>query len=347
MKTYQATILVTGGCGSIGSAFISHLLKRGDLRVINVDALTYAGNPENVAMHSKNPHYIFKKDDITNSIALARIFDEYMPEYVINFAAETHVDRSVHLGAKIFLRTNTEGVLNLLEQVKRTGAKKYLQVSTDEVYGSLPLGSKSTFTEASPLRPNSPYAASKAAGDLLCRAYFETWQVPVVVTRCSNNFGPYHNPEKLIPFLTLRALQGKTLPVYGSGLNVRDWIHVDDHCSALALALFNGKPGEIYNIGSNGEKTNLEIAKKIAQHFKLGATAIQFVADRPGHDERYAIDASKIKKELGWKPMGNFDTVFKQTIEWYGSHLDWARRVFERSGIFHPHVELFSRKKRK
>ncbi len=342
-KKTQKVILVTGGCGSIGSVFIRQMLESTDYAIVNVDALTYAGNPDNVAMHKRNPRYHFVKCDIADGVSLEKVFKKFKPEYVINFAAETHVDRSVHLGARAFLRTNAEGVLTLLELIRRYPVTKMVQVSTDEVYGSLPLGSTERFTEISPIAPNSPYAASKAAGDLLCKAYHETWGLPVVITRCSNNFGPYHNPEKLIPFLVLRALAGQTLPIYGDGLNVRDWIYVEDHCRALALALFEGRPGEVYNIGADGERSNLDIALRIASYFKRGKEALEFFPDRPGHDRRYGIDATKIRRELGWRPQTEFDTVCTHTIEWYTKNQDWARRVFERSGIFHPHTSLFSK----
>lgn len=343
----QKTILVTGGCGSIGSVFIRQMLESSPHTIVNVDALTYAGNPDNVAMHARNPRYHFVKCDIANGTALEKVFKKFKPQYVINFAAETHVDRSVHLGAHAFLRTNAEGVLTLLELIRRYPVIKMVQVSTDEVYGSLPLGVTERFNESSPIAPNSPYAASKAAGDLLCKAYHETWSLPVIITRCSNNFGPYHNPEKLIPFLVLRALGGQSLPLYGDGRNVRDWIYVEDHCRALALALFSGKPGEVYNIGSDGERDNLDIALRVARYFGRGKEALEFFPDRPGHDRRYGIDATKIREELGWRPQADFDTVCTQTIEWYAKNQAWVQRVFKRSGIFHPHIQLFKKKKSK
>jgi len=338
------TILVTGGAGSIGSHFVRRMLKTGRFRVVNVDALTYAGNLENLADVRGNPEYVFVKADIADAKKIEAVFKKYQPEYVINFAAETHVDRSIHAGTNPFLHTNIGGVLVLLEASRKYPVMKFLQVSTDEVYGSLELGSRERFTETSPIAPNSPYAASKAAGELMCRAYLETFKVPVVITRCSNNFGPYHNPEKLIPFLVLRAVQGKSLPIYGDGKNVRDWIYVEDHCSALELALLKASPGSIYNIGADGERDNLEIASRIAVHFGLGEKGLEFVSDRPGHDRRYAIDSAKIRRELGWKPKANFDKVFEQTIEWYAANVAWAMRVFKRSGIFHPHKALFSKK---
>ena len=343
-KQSPSTILVTGGCGSIGSVFIRQILASSAHTVVNVDALTYAGNPDNVAMHRGNPRYHFVKCDIADAVALEKVFKKFKPAYVINFAAETHVDRSVHLGARAFLRTNAEGVLTLLELIRRYPVTKMVQVSTDEVYGSLPLESTERFTENSQIAPNSPYAASKAAGDLLCQAYHETWGLPVVITRCSNNFGPYHNPEKLIPFLVLRALSGQTLPIYGDGLNVRDWIYVEDHCQALALALFHGKPGEVYNIGARGERNNLDIALRVARYFGRGKETLEFFPDRPGHDRRYAIDATKIMRELGWRPQADFDTVCTQTIRWYTENQAWVQRVYKRSGIFHPHARLFEKK---
>ncbi len=335
----KKTTLVFGGAGFIGSNFIHLLLRTTKYNVVNVDALTYAGNRDNLASVSKNSRYSFIRGDITDQAQLRRIFDKVRPLFVINFAAETHVDRSIHEGASIFLRTNAGGVLNLLEEVRRTGVKKFVQVSTDEVYGSLPLGGKTRFTETTPLAPNSPYAASKAAGDLLCRSYFETFGVPVVITRCSNNFGPYQYPEKLIPFMILRTLAGKKLTMYGDGLNVRDWIYVEDHCRALLLCLLKGKAGAVYNIGADNERSNLEIARRINNHFKRDDSAIIYTADRPGHDRRYAIDSGKIQRELGWKPKTDFDRVFKSTILWYLNNPAWLERLMRRpSSTINKHL---------
>ncbi len=321
------TILIIGGSGFIGSNFIRRIMKRKNYRVVNFDALTYAGNPDNLIDIEKNPRYTFVKGDIRIPKNLTAVFKRYRPEYVINFAAETHVDRSIHESPAVFLQTNAAGVLNILEAVRDYPVKKFLHVSTDEVYGTLSLTGGKPFTEASPLRPNSPYSASKAAGDLICRAYFETWGLPIVITRCSNNFGPYQYPEKLIPFFVLRAMKGETLTLYGDGKNVRDWIYVEDHCNALELALFKAKPGSLYNIGATHEVSNLEIAQRIADYFKLSRSKITFIKDRPGHDRRYALNALKIKKELGWQPRAQFDTVFKQTIEWYEQHSAWINKL--------------------
>ena len=272
---------------------------------------------------------------------IEKVFKKHKPTYVINFAAETHVDRSIHVGAKEFINTNIVGVFNLLEAVKKYPVRKYVQVSTDEVFGSLPLDSKKSFKETTPFSPNVPYSATKAGGDLLCNAYFNTWKVPVIVTHCSNNYGPYQYPEKLIPFFILRMLEGKTLPIYGDGKNVRDWIHVLDHCRALELCLFKGKPGEVYNIGAENEINNLTIADKILKYFKKDKSHIEFVSDRPGHDRRYAVDASKIKKELGWKTVYDFEKAFEEKVKWYVNNPEWIDRVRKRTGVFNPHIDLW------
>jgi dTDP-glucose 4,6-dehydratase len=258
------------------------------------------------------------------------VFKKFDPDFVINFAAETHVDRSIHVGAKEFIDTNITGVFNILEAVKsHPRIKKYVQVSTDEVYGSLRLGSRIKFKETTPFAPNVPYAATKAGGDMLCRAY------------CSNNYGPYQYPEKLIPFFVLRMLEGKTLPIYGDGKNVRDWVYVLDHCEALRLCLFKGKPGEVYNIGADNELNNLQITDMILSYFKYDKKKLEFIPDRPGHDRRYAIDASKIKKELGWKPRYHFKKAFKETIDWYLANKTWVENVRQKTGVFNPHIDLW------
>lgn len=335
-------ILVTGGAGFIGSNFIRLILsKYKNIDIVNLDALTYSGNLENLGDISKDSRYVFVNGNVADKSTIEKVFAKYKPTYVINFAAETHVDRSIHVGAKEFIDTNITGVFNILEEVKKWGVKKCLQVSTDEVFGSLPLDSKKAFKETTPFSPNVPYSATKAAGDLLCNAYFSTWKVPVVVTHCSNNYGPYQYPEKLIPFFILRTLENKTLPLYGDGKNVRDWIFVLDHCLALELCLFKGRPGEVYNIGADNEINNLEIARMILKYFKKDMSSIEFVADRPGHDRRYAINSSKINKELGWKPKYKFEKAFADTIKWYVNNPQWILNVRKKTGIFNPHIDLW------
>ena len=339
-------ILVTGGAGFIGSNFIKFVLKKHkDLHVVNLDSLTYSGNKENLKDIAGDTRYTFVKGDVSNGAVIEKVFKKYKPTYVINFAAETHVDRSIHVGAKQFIDTNIVGVFNILEAIKKyrevSDFKKYVQVSTDEVFGSLPLDSKKAFTETTAFSPNVPYSATKAGGDMLCNAYFTTWQLPVVVTHCSNNYGPFQYPEKLIPFFILRMLENKTLPLYGDGKNVRDWIYVVDHCSALDLCLFKGKSGEVYNIGADNEINNLDIAEKIAKYFKKDKTIFEFVSDRPGHDRRYAVDSSKIKRELGWKPVYSFEKAFAETIKWYLDHPKWVDGVRKKTGVFNPHIDLW------
>lgn len=336
------TILVCGGAGFIGSNFIRHIRgKYPHARIVNYDKLTYSGNRDNLKDFASDKRYFFVKGDVADAKGVARVFKKFKPEYVINFAAETHVDRSIHVGALEFIRTNVEGVFHLLEAVKACGAIKYVQVSTDEVYGALPLGSRSAFTESTPFAPNVPYAATKAGGDLLCRAYHSTWGVPVVVTHCSNNFGPYQYPEKLIPYFVTRILEGKKLPLYGDGKHVRDWIHVLDHCEALELCLVKGKPGAVYNIGADNELDNRDIAERILAHFQKDHSWLEFVADRPGHDRHYAIDNTLITKELGWKPRRNFERAFAETIEWYKENTTWVDHVRKRTGVFNPHIDLW------
>ena len=336
-------IFIAGGAGFIGSNFIHYLFqKEKNVSVLNFDKLTYSGNLDNLNDVKKNPDYSFVRGDIGDQKAVAAAIKKFAPDYVINFAAETHVDRSIHVGAKEFIDTNIAGVFNILEAVKvNPKIKKYVQVSTDEVYGSLALGTREKFKETTPFAPNVPYAATKAGGDMLCRAYNHTFKVPVVVTHCSNNYGPYQYPEKLIPFFVLRILEGKPLPIYGDGKNVRDWVYVLDHCEALRLCLFKGKPGDVYNIGADNELDNLQITKIILDYFKLDAKKLEFIPDRPGHDRRYAIDASKIKRELGWKPRYHFKQAFKETIDWYLENKVWAERVRRKTGVFNPHIDLW------
>lgn len=334
-----ATMLVCGGAGFIGSNFVRQALAGSPkLKVVCLDALTYAGNKDNLRGLSKN-RFAFIKGDIRDAKLVERIFARYKPSYVINFAAESHVDRSIHGGALDFFRTNVEGAAVLFEAARKLrDLKKFVQVSTDEVYGALSLGTKQKFTEKSPLAPNSPYAASKAAADIIGHAYYVTYGLPLVITRCSNNYGHYQHPEKLIPYSITRLMAGKPIAIYGDGKYVRDWIHVDDHADALLLALLKGKPGEMYNVGAEEEVDNLTLAKRILAHFKKDSSDIVFVKDRPGHDRRYAIDASKIRKELDWKPQHAFKDSFASTIAWYVGHAEWMRRALRRAGTANTHI---------
>ncbi|MFC1517400.1 dTDP-glucose 4,6-dehydratase [Candidatus Margulisiibacteriota bacterium] len=330
----QTTILVTGGAGFIGSNFVQHMLQKYDHQLINVDLLTYAGNLENLKVVEKHPNYKFYKADISQKKEMEKIFVTERPNWVINFAAESHVDRSIH-DAAAFIETNVGGTQVLLDLAKKYNIKKFLQVSTDEVYGSL--GPTGHFTEKTPLAPNSPYSASKAGADLLCRAYFETFKMPIVITRCSNNYGPYQFPEKLIPLMITNALEGKKMPVYGDGKNVRDWLHVSDHCKAIDTVLHKGKDGDIYNIGGNNEWQNIDIVKIILEELGKPETLIEFVKDRLGHDRRYAIDSSEIQKELGWKPEYTFEKGIKETIKWYLDNKDWWQKI--KSGEYLKYYE--------
>ncbi|MFZ5987219.1 MAG: dTDP-glucose 4,6-dehydratase, partial [Bacillota bacterium] len=327
------TMLITGGCGFIGSNFIIYMLnKYKDYKVINLDKLTYAGNPDNLTCISLNENYSFVQGDICDKGLVESIFKKNDIDYVVNFAAESHVDRSI-LDPEIFIKTNVLGTSNLLSTAKGVWennngflkGKKFLQVSTDEVYGSLP--QTGYFTEMTPLDPHSPYSASKAGADLLVKSYFDTFKMPVNITRCSNNYGPYQFPEKLIPLIINNALNKKDLPVYGDGLNVRDWLYVEDHCTALDLVLHKGKLGEVYNIGGQNERTNIQIVKDIINYLSNSVDSsiredlIKFVEDRKGHDRRYAINANKIEEELGWKPNISFELGIIKTINWYLDNL--------------------------
>lgn len=317
-------ILVTGGAGFIGSNFIHYFLEKyPENHIINYDKLTYAGNLENLNSINESNHYTFIKGDITNQELLEYVIKTYGVNVIVNFAAESHVDRSISNSSE-FVKTNIMGTQILLD-VARNHNIRFVQISTDEVYGSL--GSTGYFTEDTPLSPNSPYSASKASADFLVRAYHETFGLNVNITRCSNNYGPYQFPEKLIPLMIINALKGKSLPVYGDGKNIRDWLHVKDHCSAIDLVIHQGKPGEIYNIGGNNERTNIEIVEHIVESIGVSKNLITFVTDRLGHDYRYAIDSSKIQNELGWKPSYSFDHGIKETILWYQSHEDWWKKL--------------------
>ncbi len=335
----KSTVLVSGGAGFIGSNFIRQLLlAHPKASVVCVDALTYAGNKENLN-GLPTRRLVFIKGDIADKALMARLVKKYKPSYVINFAAESHVDRSIHGGAEEFVRTNVLGTAVLLGALRGAQSlKKFVQVSTDEVYGALPLGSRRKFTEQSPLAPNSPYASSKAAADLVVRSFCMTYGLPVVITRCSNNYGPYQHPEKLIPYSITRLIEGKPVAIYGDGRYVRDWIHVEDHCSALALALLRGAPGEVYNIGADDEVSNIALARRMLAYFKKDESCILYVKDRPGHDRRYAIDASKIKKELRWKPARSLNSSLEQTVNWYTENTLWVRRALSRAGVANTHI---------
>jgi len=325
-------ILVTGGAGFIGSNFIRLLLgseNRGKYRVVNLDKLTYAGNLENLADLPASESYRFVRGDIGDEKLVEGLLKDGV-EAVVNFAAESHVDRSLY-EPDLFLRTNILGVQVLLQAAWSHKIERFLQVSTDEVYGSL-LPGDSSFREDHPLAPNSPYAASKASADLLIRSYFKTHGFPALITRCSNNYGPYQFPEKLIPLMITNALEGKDLPIYGDGLNVRDWIHVEDHCRAILLILEEGRPGEVYNIGGDGERTNLEIVEEILRALGKPKSLIRYVADRPGHDRRYGIDFSKLKGELGWSPSVPLQEGLARTVRWYLDHEEWWKRI--KSGAY-------------
>lgn len=317
------TMLVTGGAGFIGSCFIRHILKKyPNYKVINFDALTYCGNLENLDDIKENPNYEFVHGNICDKNLVRNLVKKC--DYVVNFAAESHVDNSIKC-PEIFVETNVQGTLNLLQACKELGIERFLQISTDEVYGSL--GETGYFYETTSLQPNSPYSASKASADLLVRAYFETYGLPVLNTRCSNNYGPYQYPEKLIPFFISRLLKGEKVPVYGDGLNVRDWLYVYDHCEAIDVVLHKGKIGEIYNIGGHNEKTNLEITYLILDEMNKNKNSIEYVQDRLGHDRRYAIANDKITSELGWKPSVTFEQGIKLTIAWYLENQNWIKNL--------------------
>ncbi|OAS20514.1 dTDP-glucose 4,6-dehydratase [Paenibacillus oryzisoli] len=317
-------ILVTGGAGFIGSNFVHYMLGRyPSYEIINLDALTYAGNLENLTSIQDSSHYTFVKGDIANSELVNSLFENGI-DTVVHFAAESHVDRSI-LEPDIFVKTNVLGTQVLLEAARKNAVKKFVHVSTDEVYGSL--GETGLFTEDTPLTPNSPYSASKAGSDLLVRSYHETFGLDVNITRCSNNYGPYQFPEKLVPLMIANALSDKSLPVYGDGLNIRDWLYVEDHCTAIDLVLHKGVSGEVYNIGGNNERTNIQIIQTILRELGKSESLMQFVKDRPGHDRRYGIDATKITTELGWKPKHNFETGIHETIHWYLNNQDWWKRI--------------------
>ncbi|WP_447936618.1 dTDP-glucose 4,6-dehydratase [Thermomonas fusca] len=341
----MTTWLVTGGAGFIGGNFVLEAVARG-VKVVNLDALTYAGNRDTLASIEGDPNHVFVHGDIGDRALVAQLLAEHCPDAVVNFAAESHVDRSID-GPAAFIQTNVVGTLALLEAVRDHwkaldgDAKdnfRFLHVSTDEVYGSL--GETGLFTETTPYAPNSPYSASKAASDHLVRAFHHTYGLPVLTTNCSNNYGPYHFPEKLIPLVIAKALAGEPLPVYGDGKQVRDWLFVTDHCEAIRTVLAKGRVGETYNVGGNAEKQNIEVVKAICalldarrprEDGRPRESQITFVADRPGHDRRYAIDASKLRDELGWQPRYSFEQGIAETVDWYLAHQDWVRRVLDGS----------------
>jgi len=318
------TILVTGGAGFIGSNFIYYMLEKyPDYKLVCLDALTYAGNLATLSKAAANPNFIFEKADIADVKAVSEIFETYWPDIVVNFAAESHVDRSI-TNPGIFIQTNVAGTGVLLEACRQYGINRFHQVSTDEVYGDLPQNRPDLFfIEETPLCPSSPYAASKAAADLLTLAYYRTYKLPVTISRCSNNYGPFHFPEKLIPLMIINAINNKPLPVYGKGDNVRDWLYVTDHCAAIDAILHKGEAGEVYNIGGHNERTNLGVVKAILQKLSKPESLITFVTDRPGHDFRYAIDPSKIMNKTGWQPTTYFETGIDLTINWYLENKSW------------------------
>jgi len=347
------TILVTGGAGFIGTNFVLQWIANTDARVVNLDLLTYAGNRRNLQSVENDPRHIFVHGDICDHALVASLLKEHRPRAIVNFAAESHVDRSIS-GPAAFIQTNIFGTFTLLEQARAywdsldseaKTAFRFLHVSTDEVYGTLQPDDPA-FQETTPYAPNSPYAASKASSDMLVRAWHHTYGLPVLTTNCSNNYGPFQFPEKLIPLIILNALEGKPLPVYGDGLNVRDWLFVEDHCAAIRRVLENGRPGETYNIGGNSERQNIDVVTTICDFLDelqpnpaIGARRklITYVKDRPGHDRRYAIDATKISRELDWHPAQQFESGIRRTIEWFLAHRDWVNEV--RSGAYHQWIE--------
>ena len=330
-------ILVTGGAGFIGGNFVHHMVKKyPEHTVINLDLLTYAGNLETLKPVEDKPNYKFVRGDIADRRFIMDLFETERPDVVVNFGAESHVDRSI-TDPGIFVQTNVMGTQVLLDASKEYGVKRYHQVSTDEVYGDLPLDRPDLFfREDTPLHTSSPYSSSKASADLFVLAYYRTYGLPVTISRCSNNYGPYHFPEKLIPLIISRALADEKLPVYGKGENVRDWLHVSDHCDAIDLIIHNGRVGEVYNVGGHNEKTNLEVVKTILKALGKPESLIEFVTDRPGHDLRYAIDPTKLETELGWKPKYTFETGIRQTIQWYLDNREWWENIIsgEYAGYF-------------
>jgi dTDP-glucose 4,6-dehydratase len=333
------TILVTGAAGFIGSNFVRMLIGRNEpVKLVALDKLTYAGNLANLQDLLKDPRLVFVRGDICDKVSLEKLWAEHGIKEVVHFAAESHVDRSI-MDSGPFVQTNIVGTQILLDVARAKGVDKYLQVSTDEVYGSLPEDRlEIKFTEETPLQPNSPYSASKAAGDCLVRSYFHTFHMPVLITRCSNNYGPYHFPEKMIPLFVTNLIEGKQVPLYGDGMNVRDWLYVEDHCEGIWTVLNNGKAGEVYNIGGHNEIPNRRITEIVlAEMGKNWDQSVKYVKDRPGHDRRYAIDAGKIQRELGWTPKHKFEQAIKTTIQWYRDHESWWRSI--KSGEYLKYYE--------
>ena len=324
-------LLVTGGAGFIGSNFIRYAINK-NYSVVNIDKLTYAGNPENLKNISGHKNYRFIRGDIADSRLVESAFEEDI-DAIVNFAAESHVDRSIS-DSSVFIKTNIEGARVLLDAALSRGIR-FLQVSTDEVYGSL--GARGNFTEETPLSPNNPYSVSKAAADLLAGSYYKTYGLPVYITRCSNNYGPYQYPEKLIPLAITNALQEIALPVYGDGKYIRDWLHVEDHCRAIEAVILRGRPGEVYNIGGNNEMSNIDLVGKLLKLLNKPGSLVEFVRDRPGHDRRYAINASKIREELNWRPIVDFDRGLAETVRWYVDNKEWWRK------LKHKNVERISK----
>ena len=337
-------IIVTGGAGFIGGNFVHYMLKKyPDYKIICLDCLTYAGNLETLESVADNPNFRFVKANITDREAVFKLFEEEHPDIVVNFAAESHVDRSIE-NPSIFLNTNILGAQTLMDACRKYGIERYHQVSTDEVYGDLPLDRPDLFfTEETPIHTSSPYSASKASADLLVGAYYRTYGLPVTISRCSNNYGPYHFPEKLIPLMIINTLHNKPLPVYGKGENVRDWLYVEDHCKAIDLIIHKGTVGEVYNIGGHNEKANIDIVKIILKELGKGEELITYVADRKGHDLRYAIDPTKIHNELGWLPETKFEDGIKKTIRWYLDNKGWWEKII--SGEYQDYYEkMYSNK---
>lgn len=329
----MTTYFVTGAAGFIGGNFVRQLIDEdGEARIVAYDALTYAGNLENLAGYLDNPRLRFVRGSICEPEAVKAAMAD--ADVVVNFAAESHVDRSI-LGCKEFIHTNVQGTQVLLDEARARKVRLFVQISTDEVYGSL--GPSGKFTEQTPLQPNSPYSASKAAADMLAFAYFHTYGLPVIVTRCSNNYGPFQFPEKLLPLFISNLMEGRKVPVYGDGMNVRDWIHVADHCRAIRLVISRGRPGEVYNIGGNNEQSNMAITRMLLSGLNRDESMIEYVPDRPGHDRRYAVDTTKIMNELGWRPLVDFRTGLTETIEWYRAHEPWWRRI--KSGEYLKYYE--------
>jgi dTDP-glucose 4,6-dehydratase len=335
MAELTGTILVTGGMGFIGANFVRHVLTaHPGARVVNFDKLTYAGNLRNLDEFAENPRHVFIRGDVCDAAAVEGVFAAHHPDQIVHFAAETHVDRSI-LDAGDFITTNIQGTRVLLDAARKAGLGRFLHISTDEVYGAL--GSSGVFTEQSPLQPNSPYAASKAGADVLARAYHVTYGLPVLITRTCNNYGPYQFPEKFIPLMIVNAFRGESLPIYGDGLYVREWLHVEDHCRALAAVLAQGRPGEVYNIGSGDERPNLDVAKRILSLTGRPESLLRHVKDRPGHDRRYAIESIRVRQELGWAPKVPFEEGLAQTIAWFRAHEPWWQEIL--SGAYQTYYQ--------